>query len=911
MSAVPPVGDPDNPATPAPPSPTHWDRVEELFHSALDLADDARDALLATVAVGEPEIAAEVASLLGCAAPGPIERAVAAGVALATEESAERDERAIPERIGPWLRRGEIGRGGLATVYLAEREEPFRQSVAIKILRSNFSGGDVARRLALERQILARLEHPGIARLIDGGTLPDGRPYLVMERIEGVPIDLFAAREQQNLRARIELFLAACAAVQFAHQRLIVHRDLKPSNLLVTADGQPKLLDFGIAKLLESDASAADAATEAGLRMLTPAFAAPEQILGLPPTTATDVYALGVLLFRLLSGRHPHSLLGSGRALERRILDEEPDLASQALERRPADLADPLWAAPAAAARLARTLRGDLDGILAKALAKRPEDRYPSVEQLSDDLGRYLGGLPVRARRATFSYRAGRFARRHRTALVAAGLAAAGLLGGAGAALWQAREALAARGRAEQALDESERQRRRTERVTHFLIDLFESPDPARARGTQISARELLDRGAVTARRELAAEPALSAAMLDTMGQVYSKLGAFDLAEPLLVESVALSTRALGSRSPETAASRARLGQLLVHRGRYAEAERVLRSALAAQEQAQAGEAVLGQTLSDLGMALYNQQRLKDAEGALKRSLALRRRGLGANHPETIETLNNLAAVWLAEGDFPRAEQAMREALARHREKLGPDHPSVATNLNNLGALLAQGGRLDEAEAATAEALAIRKKVLGPDHPQVAETLANLGWIRLERGALDGARTAFSEARLRTIAELGADHPNVARIEANLGDVERAAGSTAAAERHYRAALAIRRKALPANDPRLAYPLLRLGEIALERGNAARAEPLLTEASALQVATYPPVSWQVAEARSLLGRARLGLGRRDGAEILDGVLPILRTTLGADHRLTRAAERTLRQAGNRPTAVGGTRRSRR
>ena len=873
-----------------------WPRIEEVFHLALDLGPDARRGLLAEVASTEPEIAAEVVSLLGNAEPGPIERAVAAGISLATGETDATGEPAIPERIGPWLKRGEIGRGGLATVYLAEREEPFHQIVALKVLRSNFSGGDVARRLALERQILARLEHPGIARLIDGGTLPDGRPYLVMERIEGVPIDAFAAREGLSLRARIELFLAACAAVQFAHQNLIVHRDLKPSNLLVTADGQPKLLDFGIAKVLENDNPAADAETEAGLRMLTPAFAAPEQILGLPPTTATDVYALGVLLYRLLSGRHPHRLEGSGREIERRVLDDEPDLASRAVALRPADFADPLWDSPGAAARLAKALRGDLDGILAKALARRPEDRYPSVEQLGDDLARHLAGLPVRARRATLSYRAGRFARRHRAALAAAALAATGLLGGAAAALWQAREALAARGRAERALDESERQRRRTERVTHFLIDLFEAPDPARARGTEVSARELLDRGAATARKELAAEPALSAAMLDTMGQVYSKLGAFEQAEPLLAESVALSESALGNRAPETAASRARLGLVFVHRGRYVEAEKELRAALAAQESAKAGDAALGQTLSDLGMALYHQARLDEAEAALSRSLALRRRGLGANHPETIETLNNLAAVWLGQGDFPRAERAMREALARHREKLGNDHPSVATNLNNLGALLAQVGRLDEAEAAIAEALAIRRKVLGEDHPQVAETLANLGWIRLERGALPGARAAFSEARERTIAELGAGHPNVARIEANLGDVERAAGKTPAAERHYRAALAIRRKALPASDPRLGYPLLRLGEIALDRGDAAGAEPLFAEAAATQVAAYPETSWQVAEARSLLGRARLALGRRDGAEMLSQVLPSLRATLGADHRLTRAAERALADA---------------
>lgn len=893
-------------------APRAADRIEEIFHRALDLSEGERRTLLAEIEATEPGVAAEVASLLRHAEPGPIERAVAAvatDLALAADETDAREERAIPERVGPWLLRGRIGQGGLATVYLAEREEPFRQTVALKVLRSSFSGGEIARRLALERQILARLEHPGIARLIDGGTLPDGRPYLVMERVLGVPIDEFAARERLEPRARIELFLAACAAVQYAHQNLVIHRDLKPSNLLVTGDGSPKLLDFGIAKLLESDAPASDAATEAGWRMLTPAFAAPEQILGLPPTTATDVYALGVLLYRLLSGRHPHPLEGSGRAVERRVLDQEPDLASRALSLRSADFADPLWDSPAAAERQSRHLRGDLDGILAKALARRPEARYPSVDRLADDLVRHLEGLPVRARRATFGYRAARFARRHRAALAAAALAAAGLLGGAAAALWQAREALAARERAVRALDESERLRRRNERVTRFLIDLFEAPDPARARGTEVTARELLDRGAAAARRELSAEPAVSAAMLDTMGQVYGKLGAFEQAEPLLAESVALAERTSGRHSPDTAASRARLGLVLVHRGRYAEAEKELRAALAVQESTRAGDAALGRTLSDLGMALYHQTRLAEAEATLSRSLALRRRGLGADHPETVETLNNLAAVWLARGDLPRAEGAMREALARHREKLGNDHPSVATNLNNLGALLAQEGRLDEAERATAEALAIREKVLGPNHPQVAESLANLGWIRLDRGALDGAREAFSEARDRTVAELGAGHPNVARIEANLGDVEKKAGRTREAELRYRAALAIRRKALPAGDPQLAYPLLRLGEIALDRGDAARAEPLFSEAASAQAAAYPETSWQVAEARSLLGRARLALGRRDGTEILARTLPALRASLGANHRLTRAAERALADAAGRPTAAGGTPRS--
>ncbi len=891
--------------------PDAWQRISQLFDELFELATEVRNERLAEIAHEDPDVARELASLLAHSQEGPIERAVQAGIELAKSAVSE----PLPERIGPYRVLGEIGRGGLATVVLAEREEPFRQEVAIKLLSDGFSSPEVVRRLRQERQILARLEHPAIARLIDGGALPDGRPYVVMERIVGAPIDVYASEAKLDLGARLELFVRVAAAVEYAHRNLIVHRDLKPSNLLVTRDGQPKLLDFGIAKLLlDGPADRTSViATSAEVRLLTPAYASPEQVLGLPASTATDVYALGVLLYRLVTGRHPYSLEGGVRAVERRVLEDEPELASRAL-RRAADFDDPLWRGDLALRRLGKALAGDIDGILARALAKRTEDRYPSVEQLADDLRRHLDGLPVRARHATFGYRAGRFARRHRTALAATALAALGLIAGTIAALWQASRAEAARLRAEEALAVSEREQQRTERVTGFLIDLFEAPDPARARGAEISAVELLHRGAETARQSLATEPAVQASLLDAMGQVYGKLGLFDQAEPLLEQALRLESRALGPDHPDTAASRARLGNVWIQRGHYEKAERALRSALAVQERETEGpktSAATAKTLSDLGMALYHQQRFDEAERALTRSLALRRGSLGAEHPQTVETLNNLAAVWLARGDFERAERAMREAIALHRKALGDDHPSVATNLNNLGALLAQRGQLDEALTITTEALAIRRKVFAEDHPQIAETLTNLGWIRLERGDLAGARGAFREALDGTVRELGAEHPNVARIHANLGDVEREAGDVRAAEQEFRAALVIRRRVHPAGDPRLAYPLLRLGEIALERRDAASAEPLLAEAAKIQAASFPAASWQVAEAESLFGRCLVVVGKKQtGGELLNKSLPTLQQTLGADHRLTRATAAALSSlSAHNLSAAGDTPRS--
>jgi len=898
---------------PGPPlTPERWRRIEEIFHAALERPEEERSAFLAAEAGDDAELLAEAAALLREADgdDAPIAGAVAAGLALAM---AEKDEEPAPERIGPYRVMEAIGRGGMGTVYAAERDEPFRMSVALKLVRRGLDTADVVARLRQERQILARLEHPGIARLVDGGSTADGRPYFVLERVHGEPIDAWCAHHGPSLQRRLALFLDVCAAVEYAHRSLVIHRDIKPSNVLVTPEGIPKLLDFGLAKLLSPEADGPTlVATRAESRMMTPAYASPEQIRGLPLTTATDVYSLGVLLYRLLTGRHPFPLDGrTATQVESDILDLEPPppsaAASREAPREAPAMDDPLWRGEEAVRRLRRGLQGDLDAIVLTALRKDPRERYPTAERLAEDLRRYLAGRPVEARRTTLAQRTLRFARRHRVAVAAATLAAVSLLGGTATALWQARQAEAARARAERLLVESEAQRVRAERVTGFLVDLFAVSDPAEARGEAVTAREILDRGSAGIHRELAGEPTVRAALLDTMGQVYHKLGLLPRAEPLLREALDLRRQALGDDNTDTAASRERLGLLLIDRGAYAEATAELRHALTVQRRHFGGEhPEVGRTLNDLGISLYFQGRYPEAGAMLRLALGVRRRALGPRHPDLGKTLNNLAAVWYRQKDTTAAAAAMREALALHRAAYGETHPAVATNLSNLGALLSETGQSAEAETLLRQALAIRRRLHPGAHPDVAETLNNLGRVQLHQGRRDDARESFRAALAQMREALGPDHPNTLAVLVNLGDLEIEAGAFETAESVFQEVLSRRRRTLPAGHKSLAYPLQRIGLARLQRpdrGAAATAEPLLREALAIQRTAWPTDSWQIAEAESLLAGCLLRrAGRAEAVALLRSSLPILRARLGEGAEATRRAvsyQATLTSLGHR------------
>ncbi|HEY6148655.1 MAG TPA: serine/threonine-protein kinase, partial [Thermoanaerobaculia bacterium] len=757
-----------------------------------------------------------------------------------------------------------IGQGGMGSVWLARRSDGrYEGQAAVKLLNFSLVGRSGEARFEREGSILARLTHPNIARLLDAGVSPGGQPYLVLEYVLGEQIDRYCDSRSLDVEARLRLFLDVLAAVAHAHANLIVHRDIKPSNVLVGKDGLVKLLDFGIAKLLEEDgAGGGTALTREGERALTPEYAAPEQVTGGAITTATDVHALGTLLYVLLCGRHPAGEAKSSAAgLIKAIVDTEPRPLSDAAASTRGQTSEAL--AQSAALRstspdgLRRALRGDLETIAAKALKKDPAERYASVTALAEDVRRYLEHEPVGARPDTVVYRTSKFVRRHARGVAAAGAVAlllAGLIG-----FYTARVA-------------AERDRARLEaqkaaKVSELLTGLLTGADPYAVRETKdLTVRGLLDAGAKRVQKDLSEEPELKAEMLNVMGTVYQRIGELEKARPLLEEALAVRRRVFGPEHVRVAESLNDLGVLLREKNEPAAAEPVLLQALAMRRKLLGpAHKDVAQTLVELGR-LYSDRGFDDrAEPLLREALAIRRKALGNQHHETATSENELALVLWHRGDLPGAELAFREVLAINRKVLGENHPDVSTSLNNLALIAGDRGDFRAAETLSRESLAIGRRTLGEKHPDIAAKLNNLSRALMEQGKLDEAAAALEEALAIATPALGIDHPQVAHYQVNLARVELRLKDPASAETLLRHALQVRRHAF--------------GE-----GN-----------------------WRTAVAESLLGEALTGLGRYDEAErmlrVADASLKDVPGQQGREAQLTRArlaalsAARTPRRQG--------------
>src|SRR5271170_2885657 len=521
------------------------------------------------------------------------------------------------DRIGPYRVLRTLGAGGMGEVYLAERADAqFEQQVAIKMVHGGELGGGMHSRLKLERQILAQLDHPNIAHLLDGGSLPDGRAYIVMEHVDGITIDVFCNSNRLDIAARLKLFQTVCAAVHYAHQNLIVHRDLKPSNILVTAAGVPKLLDFGIAKLLDERQARQHtlAITQADIRIMTPDHASPEQVTGQPITTSSDVYVLGVLLYKLLAGSGPF-VISSLRLteIERAICERDPRRPSQAVvtddSEESRSIAESRNTNPK---RLARSLAGDLDNIVLMAMRKEPERRYSSAHQMSSDIQRYLDGRPVIARRDTWSYRSSKFVRRHWLPVTAGVGAAALVLTFAATTYRQSLRIAAERDRVAQQRERAEHERARAEEVSSFLVNLFKLSDPEENRGNQVTARELLDSGAKRLQSGLQDQPATKAALLSTVGAVYDSLGQYQDALPILSESLKLQPHSHDRSHIDTLLE---FGSAHIGAGDLLGAEAPLQEALhLAQSDFGASSPESGRALWSLGMLRHQQGQYKEAK---------------------------------------------------------------------------------------------------------------------------------------------------------------------------------------------------------------------------------------------------------------------------------------------------------
>ncbi|HEY6643834.1 serine/threonine-protein kinase [Povalibacter sp.] len=776
------------------------------------------------------------------------------------------------ELIGPYRIVRSLGAGGMGEVFLAERaDEQFQQQVAIKLVRRGLLSRHVQSRLRQERQILASLDHPNIARLYDGGATADGTPYIVMEYVDGEPIDVYCNRRRLSIEARMQLVVAVCAAVHRAHQNLVVHRDLKPSNILVTADGTPKLLDFGIAKMLdERQMMHTMAVTQADIRVMTPDHASPEQIRGDLISTASDIYVLGVLLYELLCGYKPF-VLHSNRLqdLERTICEHMPPAMSVAVaaaqDTPDSGIHEIAAERSTTATRLARQLRGDLDNIALMALRKEPERRYSSVEHFAGDIGKYLRGLPVSARADTWAYRAGKFLHRH--ALVAAMSAAfvALLVGFTVTTYLQSRRIEQERDAAQVERTRAEAEREHAQAVSSFLIDSFRLADPTQSRGKEITAREILDSGASRITRELQGQPALQATLLDTIGRVYLGLGDFVDAQPLIEQGLSVR-RALDPDSVDVARSLYSLNRVYEKKGDLNTAEALAQESLRITQTETGRDSIeTAESLCRFGVIKQEQGQLAAAELLLQRCLDIRVQRLGSDSEGVAIPLDNLARIAQTRNDLPRAEELLRQALAIDVRRRGTDHPYYIRHLIRLAMITADQGHVAEAEKLYREAVAAHRSVMGIEHPETVDAMSSLGLFLMETGRLDEAQRILEQV-LEISRRIRPNHAYVGNDLENLGRLAFRRQQYARAESFFQQALAIYYQTLPQCHGLIATTSTVLGRVQLLQGRPSDAEKLLTGALECWRIEYGTQSPGFAMARAALGRSWAMQGKFAQAE---------------------------------------------
>ena len=804
-------------------TPERYQQVKQVYLEAIDSDPADRSAWLAQRCGADDALRLEVEALLSesaetapfLATPPPLPDFPVLPKRKAADEL-------IGQRIGTYKILREIGQGGMGAVYLAERaDEQFRKRVALKLVKRGMDTEEILSRFRHERQILASLDHPNIARLIDGGTTEDGLPYFVMEYIEGQPIDLYYSTHKLGTDERLKLFRIVCSAVHYAHQNLVVHRDLKPSNILVTADGTVKLLDFGIAKILNPDLFPDSVLpTKTWERPMTPAYASPEQVRGHAITTASDVYALGVILYELLTGQRPYVFKGyAPHEIAKVVCETEPDKPSTAVVRVTSlDATTP----NAEADRLSKQLKGDLDNIVLMALRKEPQRRYASVEQFSEDIRRHLDGLPVIAREDTFRYRTGKFIARNRLAVAAAAVFALLLAGFLVTTLVQS--ARVARER-----DRAERERVKAEKVSSFLVDLFKVSDPDKARGAQITTREVLDKGADKIRAELKDQPETQATLLHAVGEVYYSMGLYERSAALLEEAVQLRRQTLGNDHPDLARSLTALAQSAFDLGQNDRTEALTREALAIRRKAFGNEhREVAESLNDLALLTKLKGDYATAEPLYRETIAVQRKLSGNDSLDVATPLHNLGVLLSDKKDFAGAEAAEREALEIRRKRLGPDAPDVAMTMHNLASMLRNKGDIAGAEQTLRDTLALRRKIYPEAHPQTALTLHNLGTLLRDRQRYAEAETCLREALAIRLKTLPAEHSTIGRTHLELGRVLAPQKAYAEATAQFNEGLRIAQKT---NDKSyIAHAFDGLGDMKLAQKKYAEAEPLFLKA---------------------------------------------------------------------------------
>ena len=843
-------------------TPERWQRMQDLFGRALSLPPAGRARLLLEECGEDLSLREQVMALLLTTGDddGELEDQV---------DRARRSVVPVPEigagqRVGRYRIQQLLGRGGMGTVYLAERaDEQYHQVVALKVMSRGLFHGDVAGRFRAERQILARLNHPNIARLLDGGQLDDGTPYLVMEHIEGVRIDEYCTQHQLSVRARLPLLQQVCAAVQYAHQNLVVHRDLKPSNILVTADGTPKLLDFGIAKLLAPQgADTTVPLTRMRDRVLTPEHASPEQFRGEPIGTVSDVYSLGTLFYCVLSGLHPYDIQGrSLRDVEKLVCESSPLPPSERV----------LAAANSNSLRprqLARDLQGDLDNILLKAMHPDAERRYSSAAALAQDLQNHLSGLPVLARPDTWSYRATKFLRRNAgtvTSSVVVVVLIAALI-----AFYTTRLATER--------DVAERERQTAASVSDFMIDVFRRANPNETDGNTITVRAALDAAARRIDTTLTDEPLLRLALMHRMSEAYNGLGLWVEARVLTEKALAQERLAFGDRSIEVARTLQMLGDIEHNSGQFDVAGRSFDEALAIRDAlAQNGGAEEAELLSSSAKNLRAQQRFAAALERHRRAEVLAR-ALAPPNPRVLGiVLVDFSVTACDSGDQQTAERYARESMPLLAGLVNEGHDLYGNSLTALANALRKQFKLEESEKLHREFVERQTRRLGKNHLLVGRAQNNYGTLLRAKGDYDGAAKAFEESLRVFNLQIGGDDVDVGVADHNLGATHHESGDLPLALREIDAAITVKKRAGP-RSPLLISSLLERAGILREMGQLTAAEASLGEAESIATQKLDPndrrhTLLQLERGRFLLASAR----PRDAEQALQTAVKSLRT----------------------------------
>jgi eukaryotic-like serine/threonine-protein kinase len=759
----------------------------------------------------------------------------------------------------------------MGQVWLAEQKQPVRRRVALKLIKVGMDTREVVARFESERQALALMDHPAIAKVFDAGSTPEGRPYFVMEFVSGLPITDYCDRHKLTMRERMELFILVCEGVQHAHQKAIIHRDLKPTNILVTeVDGKPvpRIIDFGVAKATSQQLNAEAMYTRAGAIVGTPGYMSPEQADsgGEDIDTRSDVYSLGVVFYELLVGALPieFAKLAYDEMLRRLRETDAPKPSTRVRTLGQTSLTNAQNRGVDAVA-LTRQLRGDADAIALKALEKDRKRRYASPADLAADIGRYLRNEPVTAHAPSLPYRARKYVRRH---TLGVGLVSAIVLLLVGLAIAQTIE-----------LRRIRQERDRADRITEFMTNMFKVSDPSHSRGNDVRVREILDKASSQVLSGLDKDPLDQARLMGVMGDVYRNLGLYPQAESLLRRALASQTKLLGDKNEDTLKSMSSLAGLLREESRTAEAEKLSRQTLDLRRSTLGPEARgTVESMGQLGLILNDEGHYPEAEAVEREGLAIASRKFGTNDPITVSAASNLAIDLAYEGKFAQAEEQFRSALQMDRETLGADDPKTIAAEINVGAILLQEDKYPQAEELMRGLLDRERRVLGPEHPTTLLTMGNLGLVLSQEKREAEAEQLFRETLAIKQKKLGPEHRSTLVTAGNLADVLREEGKLADAETLTRETLPIERRTLGNDHSDTQETVLTLGQLLTAQGHYAEAESLLREAYDTQVRILGRDHSHTAEAAYNLGALYAAEGKKEEA--------VAQLTNAVDHGLS-------------------------